>query len=382
MALTIKILQRDCNITKKGFVKNFMKKILILTTLLLAACGGSDTNANTEIPSISVPVNPNSVSFIPNPNINVPFATAGEHVIYSRDFIYTFRNNLMQETDIFRNWMGMSEEEIDAHLDEVNENGTTRREEIKQNSIDQVIERATMIILANRNNIYYNEIELESQMNNLQMQVDAINETGEDGLLLFYEIFGITLEDYRWFERERLQGIAYLNYIGDNITLTNAEIDEYLEENRERFEQNIMARVVHILINSGDIDENGDNIFGDEEYALANELLERIRNGENPRELAAQYSKDPGTPDGFYEFPRGMMVPSFEEWSFSANAGDTGIVETSFGFHVMYSEGVTDPREVAEMSLRNSRAVEIILEQVENENLTWEIDYTLLDTLQ
>ena len=38
------------------------------------------------------------------------------------------------------------------------------------------------------------------------------------------------------------------------------------------------------------------------------------------------------------------MVASFNDWCFDSNrkSGDTGIVETTYGFHVMYFVGNTD----------------------------------------
>ena len=70
---------------------------------------------------------------------------------------------------------------------------------------------------------------------------------------------------------------------------------------------------------------------------LARRILDRINDGEEIGVLAAQYSDDPGSrfEDGEYTFGRGMMVPEFEQWSFESQSGDTGIVSTMFGYHVM-----------------------------------------------
>ncbi|MBE6877290.1 MAG: hypothetical protein E7496_11340 [Ruminococcus sp.] len=65
-------------------------------------------------------------------------------------------------------------------------------------------------------------------------------------------------------------------------------------------------------------------------------------------ELANQYSEDPGsnTNGGLYEkvYP-GQMVQAFNDWCFDASRkpGDTGLVETSYGVHVMYFSGTADP---------------------------------------
>lgn len=59
--------------------------------------------------------------------------------------------------------------------------------------------------------------------------------------------------------------------------------------------------------------------------------------------LATQLTEDPGSKEtgGLYEdvYP-GMMVDEFNDWIFAEGrkAGDTGIVKTDFGYHVMYFE--------------------------------------------
>ncbi|MBE6995994.1 MAG: hypothetical protein E7429_04615 [Ruminococcaceae bacterium] len=65
-------------------------------------------------------------------------------------------------------------------------------------------------------------------------------------------------------------------------------------------------------------------------------------------ELALKYSTDPGSSNsgGLYtNVAKGEMVEPFEEWCFdpSRTEGDTGIVETPYGYHVMYFSGENQP---------------------------------------
>ena len=89
-------------------------------------------------------------------------------------------------------------------------------------------------------------------------------------------------------------------------------------------------------------------LVDDEE--LANSILEQYRAGEQTEEafglLAAQYSSDGNASSGgLYEnFPLGQMVEPFESWAYDSarKAGDTDIVQTDYGYHVMYFVGVSD----------------------------------------
>ena len=77
----------------------------------------------------------------------------------------------------------------------------------------------------------------------------------------------------------------------------------------------------------------------------ANELLQQYNDGEQTEDafaaLAVANSTDPGSASngGLYSnIYKGEMVPSFEDWCFdpARQSGDTGIVESSNGYHVMY----------------------------------------------
>ena len=70
-----------------------------------------------------------------------------------------------------------------------------------------------------------------------------------------------------------------------------------------------------------------------------------MENGEATEEsfaqLAKEHSQDPGSSEegGLYDLVyQGEMVETFDAWCFdeSRKPGDTGVVETEFGYHIMY----------------------------------------------
>ena len=83
---------------------------------------------------------------------------------------------------------------------------------------------------------------------------------------------------------------------------------------------------------------------------IAQSVLDQYLAGEQTEEafgmLAAQYSSDSNASSGgLYEnFPRGQMVAPFESWAYDSarKAGDTDIVQTDYGYHVMYFVGTSD----------------------------------------
>lgn len=113
-----------------------------------------------------------------------------------------------------------------------------------------------------------------------------------------------------------------------------------------------MANVRHILVKfqGGTKDDDGNVTYSEDEKNTAKEEAEKLlkqwqdgtANEESFGELANKESDDQNgkvTNGGLYEdiYP-GQMVEAFEEWCFAEGrkAGDTGIVETEYGYHVMY----------------------------------------------
>ncbi len=131
--------------------------------------------------------------------------------------------------------------------------------------------------------------------------------------------------------------------------------------------------VRHILVSFDDFDADGNPVSDDAETAEdtddstedtgttdaqkeaataeAERILEEWKNGaateDSFAELAKQYSDDGNAADGgiYEQVYKGQMVTEFENWCFDASrkTGDTDVVETSYGEHVMYFVGEDTP---------------------------------------
>ena len=73
----------------------------------------------------------------------------------------------------------------------------------------------------------------------------------------------------------------------------------------------------------------------------ANHLRDRVLAGEDFGALAREYSSCPSREQGgdLGWFGRGQMVKPFEDFCFQYNTGDFGMVQTQFGWHVIYIVG-------------------------------------------
>jgi peptidyl-prolyl cis-trans isomerase D len=126
------------------------------------------------------------------------------------------------------------------------------------------------------------------------------------------------------------------------IQVSDEEIQKYYAANMSRFQTPEERRASHILVAAPASASPQEKAKA---KALAEDLLKQVK--ANPKrfgELAAKYSKDPGSAEkggdlGF--FARGLMVKPFDEAAFQMKVGDTiGPVETQYGFHIIRLDAI------------------------------------------
>jgi hypothetical protein len=157
-----------------------------------------------------------------------------------------------------------------------------------------------------------------------------------------------------------------LNYYAgqyfDNIYATLEpsveEIEAYFNENQESLaamgigdDGSRTVDVRHILIcpQGGTEDEDGNVVYSESEWETcrvqAQALLDQWQSESGTEDGFAQFamahSEDPGSASmgGLYTGVYvGQMVEPFEDWCFDENRkyGDTGLVQTNYGYHIMY----------------------------------------------
>ena len=150
----------------------------------------------------------------------------------------------------------------------------------------------------------------------------------------------------------------YLNGKYEQMIPSMEEIETYYAENEAALNEqgiskdgSITTDVRHILIcpKGGTTDENGETVYSDAEWETcrqqAQEILDKWAAEGGTEEvfaqLAMEHTEDPGSMStgGLYtDIYVGQMVEPFENWCFDASRkpGDTGLVQSVFGYHIMY----------------------------------------------
>ncbi len=147
--------------------------------------------------------------------------------------------------------------------------------------------------------------------------------------------------------------------IDDEIEITDAEIQTIWDE--ERPGEEVRARHILLLF-----PPDATQVQQDSVRAQAEELRGRLVRGADFAQLARDFSEDPGSAQRGGDldyFPRGVMVPPFEEAAFNTPPGTISeIVESQFGLHILRVEDLRSPTldemrdEIREM-LRQDRVL-------------------------
>ena len=206
---------------------------------------------------------------------------------------------------------------------------------------------------------------------------------------------GVTAKDYQNYMRMYITAMHYYQdvlYGEPYANATDAEVEAYYDANAETYAEkgtlkvnNINVR--HILIQP-EGEKGTDGTYSEDAWAAAEAEANRIyalwqenQTEDNFSELAKTYSKDSNASDGgIYEaLAPGKTVTEFNDWCFDANrkAGDTGIVRTTYGYHIMYFCGTADTRAWFDTA-KEDMAAELANEKINElcETYVEEFDYS------
>ena len=148
------------------------------------------------------------------------------------------------------------------------------------------------------------------------------------------------------YQTEETRSVVYVTFVpkaaASDYQFSDAEVRAFYDQNRYRFETPDRVHPSHILFLT--VNPNTGAALSDAEKAakkeLANEVLAKVKAGEDFAALARQYSEDPGTKEEGGDLgwvARGQMgTASFEDPTFALQPGQVSdVVETEFGFHII-----------------------------------------------
>jgi peptidyl-prolyl cis-trans isomerase C len=237
-----------------------------------------------------------------------------------------------------------------------------RRDEVLRGMLDQLITYRLLQQEAKARNITAPDDEVEAQIQSVRSQFP-----NEEEFRKALEARSMSVESLR---SDARNGIVINKMIetevGQEAQATDEEARAFYESNPDKFKQDEMVRASHILLM---VDAKADEAAKKQKRAEIEKILKRARAGEDFAKLAKAHSQDGSAAQGgdLNFFPRGRMVPPFEQAAFALKPGEiSGVVTTQFGYHIIK---VTDRRPPTTVPLEtvNGQLKEFLTKQKQKE---------------
>ena len=233
---------------------------------------------------------------------------------------------------------------------------------LRREAMDQLIEQVLVGQAATQSGLTPDPAEVDKSIADLRSIFDS-----EEAFQMKLDGEGFTQESFRAHIGRMMVAKQYLDEIRMSAAeVTDADLEQYYEDNKRRLTLPEQIRVRHILITWKPMGKPDDRAYIRESMLP---ILERARAGEDFAALAREYSDDYATKQaggdtGF--FHRGQMAPTFEEAAFALEPGEiSDPVETSFGVHIIRLEERRAEELLAFDDIRDQLREHVQNEQVE-----------------
>ena len=223
------------------------------------------------------------------------------------------------------------------------------------------------------------DAELEAEFERIPevLAEEAANGNYESADAMVKELLGpaCTVEDYVEYIRMDTTANVYYSKLYGDLEPADEDVEAYFADNEAVLAESgitkdcgLVSSVRHILVCPVAEEGSEETSFTEQQWkdclTKAEGILQEWKDGDATEEsfaaLVATYTEDPGSKEtgGLYEDidPTSSYVENFLNWSvdMARQPGDTEIVQTEYGYHIMYFvEGRPYWKEVAKSQLLN-----------------------------
>jgi len=210
-----------------------------------------------------------------------------------------------------------------------------RMEKLRRQTMNELITQKVLLVKAKEDSIVVNDRQVDAL---LEEQIGRmVKQLGSEKRV--EEYFGSSLKQIRREFRPEVEERLLVQRLKEKkdfeVQITRREVEEFYRTYRDSLpEVKRAVRISHILMS---VQPNPD--AAEQARKKAEELLARLRKGEDFATLARNYSQDPGSAKNGGDLgtlERGDLVREFEEVAFALEPGEiSGVVRTQFGFHII-----------------------------------------------
>ena len=198
--------------------------------------------------------------------------------------------------------------------------GTPQYEQLKQEAVDLLITRAILESEAEARGITVTDEEVTKRLDDLKKQFYNGDDAKYQAELAQV---GLTEDDIRADLRTKVLAEELFEEVTKDVTVADADVRAYYDENKDRFTTPATREVTHILV---------------ETKEEADEIYAELESGADFAKLAKERSTDTVSAEegGRLAARKGELVPEFEKVAFELETGAISEpVETQFGWHVI-----------------------------------------------
>ncbi len=292
-------------------------------------------------------------------------AKIGTHKIYNHEYLFFLRAQKM--TTEYE--AGASDARQIQELWETLVEGEDPKIIVMNQALENAKEFKVQLLKADQEKFNLSGAEKKEILDNLKKSLQ-----NKENVRYIRNDLGLTLAQFRdmMLKSERVNRYAYeyMQKNRDAVSISDEEIMDYYQKNRDTLDE---VTVSHLLISTEK--EGMTDAQKQEKRKLAEDLLQRIQQGENMQELIRDYSDDSSSIDNeglytftFVEAEALEYTEVFGEWAFGAGIGDLKMIESQYGFHIVRLEdkkGLKDKKEYIKSAIQAQKLNELYYKQVQ-----------------
>ncbi len=207
--------------------------------------------------------------------------------------------------------------------------------DLRKETLTNLIAQKILLVKAKEDSVVVNDKQVDSVLEDQIKQM--IRQAGSEEKV--EEYFGMSIRqikrEFRKDIEERLLVDTIKNMRMQETKITRREVESFYRSNRDSLpELKETMNISHILL-PVEPSESASSAAKEK----IDDLLDRIKKGEDFAQLARQYSEDPGSAEKGGDLgmmDRGDLVKEFEEVAFGLEPGQiSDAVKTQFGYHII-----------------------------------------------
>jgi parvulin-like peptidyl-prolyl isomerase len=251
-------------------------------------------------------------------------------------------------------------------------NGEAIKEQIQKDTLNQLQENKIMLMKAEEAGVKLSNEDINNIDATIIQQFGG-EEAAKEAIKIDY---GVTYNEFKDFYKGLILQQNYIQEEQSNskLVVTDEEVKKYYDDNQDLFED---VTISHIVLST--YDSNNQPVSEGKKSELkkqAENILTQIKAGKDINTIDKEINTSANAGNVEMTFLKGQLSTQYpfladlENWSFSNDVGEVGIIEASYGFDIVRIDrrGVKDFAEVQEdikSNLKMAKFTEDLTEKLE-----------------